>query len=331
MKNHLFGKSADKIELVKKNWYEMTSALDDEAGVRFLRHYWVSKYGRIQATRLFRDIRDKAGSRSAVVSLSRNLKESAAIYSAFSNPEHEIWEDFQQETERIRDSFRVLNTLSAIQCYPVLLAAYDKLRRNHFVRLAHLMVVMAVRYSLICAHRTGALEVSYADLAQKIASGQVTTAATAFRELKDLYPSDSEFESSFKSREIRSSKHARFLLRELELQKSGTEMRPSLDPQTLNLEHIVPQAKNQFWKQIGKSNDDYDHWVYMIGNQVLLNTKKNKDLGGKSFTDKIAVFKESDLSLTSDVGRNTTWTEQKITERQEALAKLALKHWRYDV
>jgi len=141
LKNHVFGKAKIKIESVKQNWTEMMVNLDEDVGVRFLRHYWVSKNGRVQAGRLFRDIREKANTQNKVLSLSEDLKNSAMIYAAFSTADHSLWDDYSQD---LRDCIRELRLLNAIQCYPVLLSAYEKFDDNNFERVARIMLVMAV-------------------------------------------------------------------------------------------------------------------------------------------------------------------------------------------
>ncbi|NQU23609.1 MAG: DUF262 domain-containing protein, partial [Candidatus Nealsonbacteria bacterium] len=117
LKNLLFGKAKDRIEAVKRNWTEMTANLDDAVGVRFLRHYWVSEHGRVQAGKLFRDIRGKTQSKTSATALSTELCRTSMVYSALSTADHPFWEDY---SPKLRDHIRTLNVLNAVQCYPVL-------------------------------------------------------------------------------------------------------------------------------------------------------------------------------------------------------------------
>lgn len=329
LKNHIFGKAKVKIESVKQNWTEMMVNLDEDVGVRFLRHYWVSKNGRVQAGRLFRDIREKANTQSKVFSLSEDLKSSAMIYTALSTADHSLWDDYSQN---LRDCIRELRLLNAIQCYPVLLAAYEKFDDTNFERVARIMLVVAVRYSLICGFRTGALEIHYADIAHRISKGEIRKAGVTFRALRDIYPSDKTFHTHFKEKEIRTAKQGRYLLGELEVYKTGNQLEPTSDTDKINLEHIAPKNPNENWKDIGDTRgQDYENWAYRLGNQVLIDTRINKEIAGKAFEDKKKFLKKSPFSLTSSVVKYSQWTTKEIEERQVELADLAVKCWEYEL
>jgi hypothetical protein len=70
--------------------------------------------------------------------------------------------------------------------------------------------------------------------------------------------------------------------------------------------------------------------VLRLGNQVLLNAKANRQLGGRPFTEKRSVLSASPVTLTSEVGRADCWTAAAIAERSKRLADLAVRYWRYD-
>jgi len=328
LKNHLFGKSRNKIEIVKQKWLEMNTNLDEKTGVRFLRHFWVSKHGRIQAGRLFRDIRDRTGTLSAVVDLADDLSKSSFVYAALSGSSDPLWEDYSED---LRRNIRSLGDLGAIQCYPVLLAAYEKLDSDDFEKTVWIMLVMAIRYSLIGGLRTGALEIRYAELAYKITREEIKRAGAIVRGLRDLYPSDRDFLAKFTSKEVQVAKHSRFLLHELEIEARADGLEPTLDPRDLNLDHIAPKTQNQHWKDIGDLADtEYEDWVARLGNQVLLDSKINRELGGGPFEKKRPLYQQSKLLLTKEAGAVDSWSTSEISKRQQRLAELAVKRWRLD-
>lgn len=328
LKNHIFRKARGRIETVKQKWQEMNANLDEKSGIRFLRHYWVSRYGRIQAGRLFHDIRDKTVTEPAVIKLSSDLAEASIIYAALSSQDHPLWED---HTETLRRYIRNLDILNAIQCYPVLLASYEKLDSKDFEKTVWIMLVMAVRYSLIGGLRTGAIEIRYAELASRINQGKIKGAGALAREIRDLYPTDQDFSAKFTDKEIHVPKHSRFLLRELEIEARGDDLEPSLDPRDLNLDHVAPKVRNQHWNDIGDlAGIDYEDWAERLGNQVLLDTKINRELGSGSFSKKKTVYQKSKLILTSDVGKAEKWTTAEIVKRQKSLAELAVRRWRLE-
>ncbi len=331
VKNFLMGKARDKIEVVKRNWFEMVGELDDRVGVRYLRHFWVSRHGRIQATRLFSDMRSSITSRAAAVRLAKDLRETAALYSALSNSDHSIWDSYAEVSGSIRSSISDLKTLNAVQCYPVLLAALVKFRGKHFDRLLRLMVIMAVRYSLICQYRTGALEIRYADVAHQITKGSISSAMGSYRAIQDLYPSDDTFRNAFAIREIQTAKRSRFLLRRLEGYATSESMEPTNNPQVVNLEHVAPRARPSHWRSIGiKRTDEYEQWAHRLGNHVLLDRKINKEESSREFEEKQPSYQVSPFRLTREAGEVSEWTIKEIQERQRRLAELAVAYWRYE-
>ncbi|ACL63339.1 DUF262 domain-containing protein [Methylobacterium nodulans] len=328
LKNHFF-KVADKSrETVKQRWFETLSNLDENVGSKFIRHYWVSKNGRVQAGRLYRVLRDSAKNKADVLRLSEDLLHDSRLYSALTVSDDELWDGRPQQ---VRDDISTLKLLNASQCLPVLLAAHRKMEDGHFDRVLHLMMVMAVRYSLICQYRTGALEIAYADIAHKISSGELRRAGAVRRELSDLYPRDDDFRSHFCSREIKTAKHARFLLRALDATSTGGIISPVSDAASVNLEHIAPKTKNQHWSIGDLKGESYEGWVYRIGNQALLEKTLNHSIGNGSFTEKKVAFSQSQIALTKPVADRDSWTTAEIQARQVQLADLAVKCWRYDV
>lgn len=329
LKNHIFKKADNQIETVKSRWIEMFANLDDKIGVRFLRHYWVSRHGRVQAGQLFRDIREKTGTQSQALNLSEDLLECSYVYNALSISDHPLWDDFRK---RVRSDIYSLNVLNAVQCYPVLLGAYEKLDSDNFERVVRQMVVIAVRYSLICGLRTGALEIRYADVALQISTGKIRSAGGVYQAIKDLYPDDDAFRASFQTKEVRIAKQARYLLRQLEMEASGPDLEPTLDTGKLNLEHIAPRIMSENWRDIGDlQGKDYDDWVYRIGNQVLLEGRVNRELSRKPYNEKKTFLKEARLALTKSAAQYERWTTEAIAKRQAELSELAVSCWRYDL
>lgn len=329
LKNHLFKKAGTSVEVVKQRWHETLANLDENIGTKFIRHYWISKNGRVQAGRLYRALRDSARTKANVMKLSEDLLESSNLYDALSVADHGYWDDYDAS---VRNDIAVLKLLNAVQCLPVLMAAHNKFDKENFTKTIHLMVVMAVRYSLICSYRTGALEIHYAEVARDISNGKLKRAAAVRRALADLYPSDQSFRDAFAEREIRSSKHARFLLRELEVQKRGGILGPVDDPASLNLEHIIPKVRNQHWRNLGDlRGEPYEYWVNRLGNQVLLSKEQNAKLGGSPIQEKKPILEKSELMLTNEVARFASWGVQEVADRQRGLAELAVHRWRYEI
>jgi hypothetical protein len=100
---------------------------------------------------------------------------------------------------------------------------------------------------------------------------------------------------------------------------------PNDDPESINLEHILPQKPLAQWP----SFDDAEVKAYCkrIGNLALLQAKKNSDLKSAGFEDKKPIFKASTYQLTNQLATVENWTADQIVNRQEILAQWALKAW----
>jgi hypothetical protein len=168
-------------------------------------------------------------------------------------------------------------------------------------------------------------------LARKIHAKEVKTAAEAFQELKDIYPSDDDFKQAFRIKQERSNQKVQYLLRRIEqqaiLQDSGKM--PELTPGDLTVEHIMPKSPSADWSAILTSDPSIvDECATRIGNICLLTDSANNKIGAKSFDEKRKVFADSKLITTKVIADHSHWDRQQIDHHQAYLAKLATSAWR---
>ncbi len=213
-----------------------------------------------------------------------------------------------------------------------MMAALIKFSPQETERLFRLLEVIIVRFQLIGAGRTGRLESACARLARSIFKGDVTTASSAFKELKEVYPSDSEFQQAFTSKREASNQKALYLLRALESEerrlKKGV-MAKENEPGTLTVEHILPRKAGDEWSAVTKKDPTIvEECALRLGNMCLL-TKVNRELGRKPFSDKKPVYAKSDIILTSMLAQNSDWARPNIEQRQAHMAKIAVSVWRF--
>ena len=329
LKNHLFSKSKSYINEVKEKWSLVKeNLLEIDPKNRFLSHFWSSYYGRSSRTGLFRIIRDQISSAQEAVSFSNKLATSSRIYSALQNPSSSYWDSHEQET---RKHILTLRLLDSQQSLPILMAASDKFEVNEFRKLSHVLVVMAVRYNLICEGRTGVSSNYYSEIPKKIRSGEYSKSAHVFRHLKPIYPSDGEFRSSFITKTLSDTKRARYLLIEIENRLSGEEKVVNSDPEKVNLEHVMPKNGNQFWTYeiTNIDNESKSYYVNRLGNMALVSKDKNKRVGSKSFDEKKEqLFSlQTEFKLTQFILNADIWDKEAIDTRQELLADEAVKTW----
>ena len=105
--------------------------------------------------------------------------------------------------------------------------------------------------------------------------------------------------------------------------------RETIDPDSLNIEHIMPQKLDGEWKRDlgGKYEEVHEKYLHTVGNLTL--TAFNPELGNLSFSHKRGTYKDSKVTITQELARFEKWGENEIINRAERLAEDAVSLWRY--
>ena len=106
-----------------------------------------------------------------------------------------------------------------------------------------------------------------------------------------------------------------------------------VDTSDLNIEHIMPQSPNNWWKRNSGAADDEDYTFYanLIGNLTLCAEYDNTRMGNQDFK-----FKKSVLSKTLHIRMNTellnreTWNIQEILNRCDRMARQIAEIYPYE-
>jgi uncharacterized protein with ParB-like and HNH nuclease domain len=329
LKNYLFGKSGDRLNEIQVHWTEMFSILEnaDNASlvVTFIRHYWSSIYGLTRERVLYDEIKKRITSKQRAVDLSKNLASNARVYNALLDPSHSFWQDFSMET---RNNVSYLNLFGMVQVRPLLLAILGKFKKSDTEKAIKFLVASSVRFLIHGGLGGGALETAYSERAKDINDGNITTTKLLVDKMKSVIPSDAEFEDSFKVASVSKQSLARHYLIILEQFSNGAtkpELIPNTDTTAVNLEHILPKAPDRkAW-----NFEPEKVWALhnRLGNLTLLSTKINSEVGNSSFDVKKKVYEKSEFNLTKNLKRFKSWGEKEINQRQEEMAKLAIKAW----
>ena len=333
VKNYLFGKaeshSKPRIRDMESRWTQMMATIANVKADNFLKTFWISRHGRIQNPYLFEALKRTYASPDSAVELSIDMLSASEQYAALESADDPVWSPYSMQT---REYVRALKILSSQLIHPVMLAALNKFSVREVERLLKLLEVVIVRYQLVGGGRTGTLEISCARLAKMIYAGEVGTASDAFKEIKDIYPSDEDFQTAFQAKQERSNQKAQYLLRGLEKEERRLTAHGMSDEEelgTLTVEHILPKSPGQAWNDVTKADEALlDECLYKIGNLCLL-TKINKDIGTIPFDEKKKVYQKSKIILTHQVAEQSSWDRQAIEKRQTRMAKLAASFWRF--
>lgn len=334
LKNHLFAASGERLGETQRNWEVMEDNLDSERPIKFVRHHWLSTRGAIGERGLYSDIKAAIATPDDVAAFSESLCHASSLYAALSDTTHQIWAGFpNQQQPAIRNLIEAIEILRPEQLFIVLLAALEVDKRG-FLDLTRMLVNFTFRYSTICNLSPSAILQPFIGAARDIREAGVARTDELFKKhLAALYPDDSQFHSAFSRKVIRSNAQARYVLARINDHLSAKpSMRTEGDRFATDLEHILPKRHNNSWET---SRRDFpggiDKYVYRLGNMTLISAELNGRLGNADFETKKTVFDRDCLEITQKVLSADKWTADEIKARQNWLASLACKIWRYPV
>jgi hypothetical protein len=333
LKNHLFGVAAERLEEVQASWNQMLGVLEAHGGddilITYIRQLWSATREVAREKELFSKIKQHIASSQQAVDFSSELVQQANNYSAMLNASHPLWKEIGGNADSIIAS---LNTLKVERFRPAMLALLTAFTGEELVKAMRYILNGSVRYLIAVGAGGGTLEATWSDVARKVTTKEITTAATFAKEMMKIVPNDEVFRSSFAVARISKSFLGRYFLTSLERHARGeknSELVPNGDVAAVNLEHILPENPGDHWP--GLHPELAAAFSRRIGNQVLLSAKKNSELGNAGYEVKRPVLQASDFVLTRKAGENESWGPEQIEKRQAQLAEMAVAVWSYNV
>lgn len=328
LKNYLYSKSKEKLDLVKQEWDEIRSIIVEFRILNnFLRHYWSSSVDLVREKRLYKTFKKNLKTSQEVYDFVGNLKEEASLYKNLVTPTDEFWRN--KEQVRMLEDLAILGIKTV---YPLLLSGYIKLKsKKEFKTLVDLCLKLSFRYNTICSLNPNELEREYSRLAVGLRSNQMNLSKIS-QTLRMMNQKTDRFTQDFAQKEIKNGKIARYILREMiNFSSKGkgkvAELRVEDDSEKVNLEHIMPQSQEKWKNYIKEHKIDHQNLINRIGNLTLLTGPKNKELSDSPFYIKCKKYKESKIQLT-DISKYKDWNEESISERQEELTRIAENVWK---
>lgn len=330
LKNFIFRVAEDKVSEAQAHWSRMIGILEgsgaeEKALKTFIRHVWASRNGVTREKDLYDKIRQHVTGKQRAVGFAKELSELALVYVALDNPNDELWREYGPS---VREAVDALQLLKAMQIRPLLLAIVAHFDAKEVRRALPMLVCWTVRFTVVGKLGSGPLESGYADRAQEVSSGKITTATQLYEASKAFLCNDGEFEQGFAV--ARSSAHylARFYLRVLEKQSAsaaGSELIVNPSVEAVNLEHVMPQTREPHWVTVPEN--EHDNYVKRLGNLVLLDRVLNEKSGNLPFTEKAKALAQSKISTTRELASLATWDTKAIENRQKQMANLAVAAW----
>lgn len=138
------------------------------------------------------------------------------------------------------------------------------------------------------------------------------------------YPDDERFKSSFVRFNLYQSDYCSYTLARLELSNNHRE---APDLSKTQIEHILPQSLTDEWRsELGPENERI-HWerLHTPGNLTL--TAYNQELSNHSFGIKRQEYEKSNIYITRQLAKSSSWGEEEIRNRGVRLAETAAGIW----
>jgi hypothetical protein len=326
LKNYLFSLVHESdIGIISAQWQNIIDTTGMKDFPVFLRHYLNSRQKLVRKDRLFKEIKTRVIGRDDVLPLLDSIERNASIFNALRNPLDDYWADKQNLLKHIE----ALSTFEVSQPYPLILAAMEKWPMDQVEKILKEIVVLSFRYHVIGDRNPKVMENLYNKAAVEVYDGTCAIAKEVFYgHLKAEYLSDDDFKAAFTNKVMRSKQNKqkiRYILLAIESDRLGTGRRPEDTDATI--EHILPENPATPWFAEFKP-EDFDVWVYRLGNYTLLEPAlNNRDAGNLDFNVKKTVYARSSYQITKDIIQEA-WTPRTIKTRQESMANRATSIWR---
>jgi hypothetical protein len=361
LKNLLFMKTASKdYQRLKERWKKLVDTLDDcgEKPLRFLRYYIMAHHSidyrkGIREDEIygwFTKNTASCGINADPLGFVDELNECAEAYANFLSSR-----DINGHDNRYLRNMTLLG--GALRQQYILLLAGRSLPTDLFNKLCRSIENLFFSY-IITREQTKTFERNFARWAEDLRNIRDEGGLDAFLDkyfINDMRNLRERFDFAF--RELTQwhiqQYRIRYILSKLtqyiEEQAWGNPAYSQLDlyiTSQVEIEHILSQNPEADVRTNFDKPEEYDNYIYRLGNLTLLEKTINSSLSNKGYADKMAGYRQSTFLLTKslverpEVGVNTQlnravadliqfseWNSRDIEQRQEMLGMLARKVW----
>jgi hypothetical protein len=137
-------------------------------------------------------------------------------------------------------------------------------------------------------------------------------------------PSDEQFAERFKVAQVARAATARYILREIEHTRHGTDEFEVEEPDRVHLEHIYPKAP-----EAERRWANHDSALHCLGNLTLLDFRLNTAAKNADFDTKKGYYERSEILMTRDLLEYGSWDMDAVNERQARLSAQAPEIWSF--
>lgn len=336
LKNYLFSvvtqnNSVPDTELddLDAKWGEVVTQLGEADFTDFIRYHHNFQAKLTTKKNLFASIRRLVVTPTLAYEYLNSLDEYAPLFASLGNPDDEWWNNQKDEAyRRSKSSLQGLKLFNIKQPFAILMRAFFAFNPDEYEKLSKYILILSIRYNVICHYSPNEQEQTYNEIAMKIHSGEFSRASHVKNSdlFKKLYPGDDEFKNAFEFLKMPSRptpKKIRYILSKIESQLGN-----NVSEQEVTLEHICPYNPDKDWIQ--SFGDGYDEVQDRPGNMILLSHKDNHSLGSLPFEKKREKFGSSRFKLAEKVSTYSEWTKSSVDNFQSWLAEQAVKTWKIE-
>ena len=348
VKNLIFKKIRveDGRDKAKDMWEEIRDNIQDTGTdlKRFIRYHWISKHKSSPEKRLFREIKRHTTDWQRLLD---DLHRDADTFNDLYVCNEAEWRAKSVHPD-VYSSLRSIRRMNFKISYIFLMRLFTNYQ---MLSLNPRSVVKCIEnftflYSAISRQPINKCEKIYSSYAEKL--DQAVQApekqrrvavekvlAGLKKELCALIPPFDVFKESFLAVAYKkNSAQARDFVKYV-LESVNAYMAPTretlIDPNNVNIEHLLPQSPEHSW---GLTKRDVSGYVHLLGNLTLVDKRINSQAGDECLAKKLADLESSQLPITADLIESIrcssmNWGETEIKNRQKQLAELAYnKVWR---
>ena len=327
LKNYLFRVSGDRLHEVQNSWTSMRGrieSVDREQAIKtFIRHAWSSTHGTTRERELYDKIRERVTSAQRAVDLAVSLDRAAGDYVALYDVSSPRWRGLGA---RVQDAVFAFRELRVVQNRPLILAILREFDDPEIRLSLPMLVSWTVRFLICGSGGSGTLEALFSTSAQRISSGEVSTARQLLNANRTVLPGDQRFEDAFAAASVSKNYLARFYLRAIASFMMGDgEFGIHQHHDDVNLEHVLPQQPGGNWTHI--SEEDAASYYKRLGNLTIIDSGLNVAAANAPFEEKKDVYRQSGIEMSRSLAEVAEWTTRTIEERQRRLAGIAVQVW----
>ncbi len=309
-----------------KRWAEILKQLSVSNFTDFLRSHVGISQTLPSKTNLYRTLKKTITKSEQVFNHLKEIEKNAPIYALIRDERGRFWDSLDDgkyhEAKPYLETLRLFNIKTPMS---LLMSAFNTYRDNpaDFIKILQWITTITIRYNGIGQKQTNEQESLYNKIANDLYNNPKLKPNDIKPRLKQVYPSDAEFESTFRTKQMPSrqtNKKIIFLLSQIETQANDGKA----PPLKITLEHILPYNPSDEWKEYF-GLETYADAINRLGNLTIVS---GKNMGQEPFDEKREFLAKRDFAVNRKIATYDKWDIAALDDYQSWLAKKAKSIWK---